>query len=104
MPYPTSPARFLAPIALLAAALAIVLVLSSAMSDSNTISASPTTTETVAHKPVAKSRHKSYVVKAGDTLSGIAAKTGVSLETIQTLNDSVDAQALHAGQRIKLAP
>jgi LysM repeat protein len=103
MPYPTSPARYLAPIALLVAALAIVLVVSSAMSDNQTVSAPPTSTaQVVTHR--AKPKHKTYVVKTGDTLSGIAAKTGVSLDTIQTLNTDIDAQALHAGQKVKLAP
>ena len=45
-----------------------------------------------------------YIVKSGDTLSAISIKTGVPLDTIQRLNPSVDAQTLHAGQRLKLAP
>jgi LysM repeat protein len=37
-------------------------------------------------------------------LSQIAIKTGVPLTTIQQLNPNVDAQSLHAGQKIKLGP
>jgi LysM repeat protein len=43
-------------------------------------------------------------VKPGDVLSSIAIKTGVPLDTIQRLNPNVDAQSLHAGQKLKLAP
>ena len=41
-------------------------------------------------------------VQAGDTLGGIAEKTGVSVETLQELNPNVDPQALTSGQRLKL--
>jgi teichoic acid transport system ATP-binding protein len=43
-----------------------------------------------------------YVVQAGDTLGGIAEKTGVSVEALQELNPNVDPQALTSGQRLKL--
>ena len=43
-----------------------------------------------------------YTIKAGDTLGGIAEKTGVSVERIEALNPELDPQALVAGQRIKL--
>ena len=43
-------------------------------------------------------------MKPGDTLTVIADKTGVSLETIQRLNPDVDPQALQTGQRLKLSP
>ncbi len=45
---------------------------------------------------------KSYTVKPGDVLSSIAEKTGVPLSEIERLNPNVDAQSLHAGQKIKL--
>jgi LysM domain len=43
-----------------------------------------------------------YVVKAGDTLARIAARTGVPLPRLQALNPSVDPQTLVTGQRIRL--
>jgi LysM repeat protein len=52
--------------------------------------------------PTLTANQKFYVVKAGDTLSKIAAKTGVEIEELLTLNPSVDPQALVTGQRIKL--
>jgi hypothetical protein len=45
---------------------------------------------------------KSYTVEAGDTLDGIAEKTGVTIEEIQQLNPDLDPQALTAGQKVKL--
>jgi LysM repeat protein len=45
---------------------------------------------------------KVYVVQVGDTLGGIADKTGVPLERIQELNPDVDPHAMTSGQKIKL--
>jgi LysM repeat protein len=43
-----------------------------------------------------------YVVVAGDTLSGIAAKTHVPLATLEQLNPSVNPSALQVGQTLRL--
>lgn len=43
-----------------------------------------------------------YVVQTGDTLGSIASKTGVSVDQLQQLNPHLDPQALVSGQRIKL--
>jgi LysM repeat protein len=43
-----------------------------------------------------------YTVKSGDTLAGIAARFGVSLEDLRAANPGVDASALSVGQSIKL--
>lgn len=43
-----------------------------------------------------------YVVKTGDTLAGIAEKTGLTVERLQLLNPDLDPQALVSGQKIKL--
>jgi len=45
---------------------------------------------------------KTYTVQVGDTLGGIADKTGVSLARIQELNPNVDPHAMVAGQQIRL--
>ena len=45
---------------------------------------------------------RTYRVQVGDTLGGIADKTGVPLDRIEELNPDVDPQAMTAGQRIKL--
>jgi LysM repeat protein len=43
-----------------------------------------------------------YTVKSGDTLAGIAARFGVSLEDLRAANPSVNASSLSVGQSIKL--
>jgi LysM repeat protein len=105
------PARLMAPLALVAAAVAVVLVVQSSGSGSKgastPASAPSTSTRTTGRSsPTLSSRppRRSYTVKAGDTLSGIAQATGVSLSRIEALNPHVDAGALRTGQKLKLAP
>lgn len=43
-----------------------------------------------------------YRVRAGDTLGSIAERTGRSPEELQELNPGLDAQTLQPGQRLKL--
>ena len=45
---------------------------------------------------------RNYQVKAGDTLSAIAAETGVSMSRIEELNPDIDSQALIEGQKLRL--
>jgi LysM repeat protein len=101
-----SPARVFAPLALVACAVAVLAIVggggggSGGSKSTSTTTGSSTTTTTRATK-----HHKrTYTVKEGDVLSQIAIKTGVPLATIQQLNPNVDAQSLHAGQKIKLGP
>jgi LysM repeat protein len=101
-----SPARFLAPLALVAFVVALLMVISSGNGDqggevpaSNT-QPEATATATADEKP--KRRRKVYVVKPGDTPSGIAEKTGVSLEQLEEANPDLDPQLLAPGQRIRL--
>jgi LysM repeat protein len=101
-----SPARFLAPIALVAFAVALYSVVQDSREspDTNSSGAKPTATATSTSKSSSKKKsskkRKTYTVKAGDTLSGIAEKTGVSLEKINDLNPDVDT--LSPGQKLKL--
>ena len=63
-----------------------------------------TTTKTTSKKGTkARKRRRAYVVKSGDTLSAISIKTGVSMATIQRLNPKLEADTLHAGQRVRLS-
>jgi LysM repeat protein len=101
---PKSPARVLAPLALVVCALAFFYVIFSSGSESGggnsatqvTTSKPARTTSTTA--PI----KRTYTVRTGDTLGGIAAKTGVSVEKLQELNPGLDPQALVSGQKIKL--
>jgi LysM repeat protein len=113
-----SPARYLAPLALVAFALALVVVLGSSGSDGSssgggdtatkTTSTDRTTskTETTGQRTTTPSGSDpaaaSYTIKPGDTLSAIAGKTGVPVETLLALNPDVDPQALTTGQRLAL--
>jgi LysM repeat protein len=43
-----------------------------------------------------------YIVKEGDTLGGIADKTGVPVEKLQELNPGLDQFSLETGQKVRL--
>jgi LysM repeat protein len=100
-----SPARFLAPLALVAFTVALVMVISSARNDQSAeepaSNSQPAATATASpDKP--RRKRRVYVVKPGDTPSGIAEKTGVTLEQLEEANPDLDPQLLAPGQRIKL--
>jgi LysM repeat protein len=105
-----SPARWLAPVALVTCAVAIYAVvdhtLGSGAKSEPTSSTEPTATtagETSTGKSKSTKKAKtSYTVKTGDSLSVIAAKTGVDVAALQAANPKVDASALHPGQKLKL--
>ena len=101
-----SPARFLAPLALVAFAFALFSILGGGgggggEQPANTTS-EPAATATATPTRDAKRKRKVYVVKPGDTPSGIAEKTGVSLEQLEKANPDLDPQLLAPGQRIRL--
>jgi LysM repeat protein len=97
-------ARLTAPLALIVAAIAVVVVVQASRSDPSTSSSAVTRTAVTQPARRVRAPPRAYVVKAGDTLTVIAEKTHVSLETIQRLNPRVDPQALQTGQRLKLSP
>ena len=112
-----SPARFLAPLALIGVIVAFMAIVngsgrndspagdtSAATTTTNTSTAKKTAKKTVAKKKAAAKAGgpKTYAVQIGDTLQGIANKTGVTLERIQELNPNVDPRNMTAGQQIKL--
>ena len=101
--------RWLAPVALITCAVAVYAVVDNTLlkddsASQGSTSTQSTTTKTTAGKAAKKSkRRRAYVVKAGDTLSGISIKTGVSMTTIKRLNPKLQADTLHAGQRVRLS-
>jgi LysM repeat protein len=105
-----SPGRWLAPLALVIAAVAVYAVVDSGGRSGGTTTsggASPHPARRPAHRPPAARKvrpARTYTVRAGDTFSTISAKTGVPLTRIRALNPGVDEQALRIGQKIKLAP
>ena len=104
-----SPARFLAPLALVAFALALLIVVSSTTKDDgNTPGARDTgqpaqsTTSPDGEGGKKRKPRRRYTVKSGDTPSGIAEKVNVPLDRILELNPDLDPQALTPGTEIKL--
>ena len=104
-----SPARFLAPLALVAFALALFLVVSSTTKDDGSTpgardAAQPAQSTASPDGKGEKKRKapRSYTVKTGDTPSGIAEKVNVPLEQILELNPDLDPQTLTPGTKIKL--
>ena len=104
---PRSPARLLAPLALVVFVLAVALVLLTASGDegsggADTSSDQTGTTAQTTTETTTAPRRSTYTVKTGDTLGLIAEKTGVSVERLQELNPELDPQALLSGQKINL--
>jgi LysM repeat protein len=97
-----SPARFLAPLALIAAAVGVAIVVQTSRPGSSVPARS--TARPTHHARPSKPRPRVYVVRPGDNLTVIATRTGVGLDTLQQLNPGVDPQALHPGERLKLTP
>jgi LysM repeat protein len=104
-----SPARIVAPLALAVFAIAFfAIVLSSGGGgggddeSGSRGSEAPRTTQRERTTTTTRTRRATYTVKVGDTLGGIAEKTGVPVEQLLELNPDLDPQALVSGQKIKL--
>jgi LysM repeat protein len=103
-----SPARLLAPLALVGFVVALLVVINGAgdngTTDKSGARPAASATATPTKKQKARKQRKRYVVKAGDTPSGIAEKTGVPLSQILELNPNLDDQSLSVGDKLKLRP
>lgn len=103
-----SRARYLAPVALVAIIAATVLIIRGATGSRHTgTRTEQLLTRTVVPAPAhSRSRPHAgsavYVVRPGDSFSTISARTGVSIQTLESLNPSVNPQALQTGQRLRL--
>ena len=110
-------ARWLAPLALLAAAAAVWFTVNGTVginsdgdeSASTTTTAERTerdrgerTTTSETTTTAAKPRRRTYRVKPGDTFGAIAEQTGLTVEELQELNPSLDPNSLTVGQTVKL--
>jgi LysM repeat protein len=103
-------ARLLAPLALIAFAMVLVAMVlgSGVVGDDEKAGSGPSTsdlpaaTERTTTAGRQQKRRATYTIKANDTLSGIAAETGTTVERLQELNPELDPQGLVAGQKIKL--
>ncbi len=98
-------ARLLAPLALVACAVALFAIVTSGTEDaSEGTGAAPTATATP--KPKAKQRkgaaRETYVVEPGDTPSSIAEAEGVDLDELLAANPDVDPNALAVGDELEI--
>jgi LysM domain len=103
-----SPARLLAPVALLVAVGAVAYVVSNSTGNDDD-GASDNANRTVEPRPRENGRRQQrrpqrafYRVRLNDTLGLIAEQTGVPVERLEALNPELDPQNLIVGQRIRL--
>jgi LysM repeat protein len=94
--------RWLAPVALLLAALITVIIIASSGGSVGSASGGSPAPSSVAAPQAKTSGPTFYIVKSGDTLSAISVSAGVPISTIQALNPGLDTQALQPGQRLRL--
>jgi spore germination protein YaaH len=98
-------ARFLAPVALAAVTLGVYLIVHSTLAHHNA-TGHPNAVIVNGRRQVRHTRRgpKFYFVKPGDTLSAIAAKTGVSMASLSNLNPALatSPNSLQTGQRLRL--
>ena len=105
-----SPARFLAPLALVAVGIALFMVVTSPSTEPETTAPNRATETQPTGTPDGdgdgerreRKGPRRYTVEPGDTPSSIAEETGVPLEEILRLNPDLDPQTLSPGERIKL--
>ena len=115
-----SPARFVAPLALLVALVAVGAIIASTTGGDGSPSPAPTATSseeertstsgegeqpartTPATTGTEAAGPETYTVKSGDTLGSIAESTGVGVEELQELNPEIDPQSLTVGDSIRL--
>ena len=106
-------ARFLAPLALIGFTIAVLALVSGSgvlgddesSSDNAGARDLPAATDRTSTETTGKKRNAipaTYTIRANDTLSGIAARWGTTVEKLQELNPELDPQGLVAGQKIKL--
>jgi LysM repeat protein len=96
-------ARFLAPVALVAVGTATYAIVHSGLAAHHgTVARS---TPAPASNRGRHHRHRTpkfYIVKSGDTLSGISARTHIPEFRLQALNPRMNPNSLQTGQRLRL--
>jgi LysM repeat protein len=101
-----SAGRLIAPLALVLAAVAVLLVIQGTLGSGGDSSGDkPERTTSVQQETTQTTKQRvrpSYTVKLNDTLEGISEKTGVSVARLEELNPELDPQNLIVGQKIKL--
>jgi LysM domain len=104
-----SPARLIAPVALVVAVGAVAYVVSNSTGNDDGGGGSDNANRTAEPRPRQDGRQQRrrprrtfYRVRLNDTLGLIAEQTGVPVEQLEALNPELDPQNLIVGQRIRL--
>jgi LysM repeat protein len=101
-----NPARLLAPIALVATAVALFGIVASGGGGTAGDGAAPSsgqTKQTPTPTPAKKTTtRKTYTVKPGDTPSAIAEQAGIPLDQLLELNPDLDPQSLNPGDKLRI--
>jgi peptidoglycan endopeptidase LytE len=99
-------ARIAAPVVFLVAVVVLISIVSqSGVFEGKTkpvVTPTPTATKTKSGGSVTPTEYKVYVVKSGDTLSGIAVKFNVSASEIEALNPKLSSSTLVVGAKVKV--
>lgn len=101
--------RVLAPVAFLAAATLLVVLVQRALRDEPGDAGATTTGETVpittasAETAGGEAERRFYRIKVGDTLESIAERFDTTVDELLQLNPGVDPLALTPGQRIRIS-
>jgi LysM repeat protein len=98
-----NPARYLAPLALAATVGATYVIVHRALVAKDTTTTSSAVQElTGLHTHPTSTKAEFYVAQPNDTLSGIAARTGVSVAVLESLNPTINPSALQPSERLRL--
>jgi hypothetical protein len=104
-----SPARLLAPVALVVTLAAVAIVVSNSTGNDDDGGDDGSANRTAEPRPRDQGRQQRrrpqrtfYRVRLNDTLGLIAEQTGVPVEQLEALNPELDPQNLIVGQRIRL--
>jgi LysM repeat protein len=109
-----SPLRFLAPVALVIFAVALLMIVSGSSGGDGDDTPSASDQEKARDLGTSGKKSKkrrtgddalptrTYTVKRGDTLGSISEKTGIPVDKLQELNPQIDPQQLTTGQKVKL--
>ena len=81
----------------------VLKLTSSSNSGSTSTTTTPNTNTSASSSNNTQSSTTTYTIKSGDTLNGIASKTGTSLATIVSLNNIKNANLIYVGQVLKLS-
>jgi LysM domain len=93
-------ARYVAPLAFLAAVTLAVLLIRAGLNDPDaTRHRAPSATSTLTQPPTVNGY---YRIRAGDTLGRVADRFGTTVAALLALNPTVDPNGLRVGERIRV--